>query len=186
MKTRIVSFILGLFVIGLSLQAQNRVFTREGNINFFSKTSMENIEANNHKVAAVIDLTTGNMEFNVLMKAFEFEKALMQEHFNENYVESDQFPKASFKGKIHNIETLSLTQDGEYPVKVSGSLTIHGVTKEMVAPAVLIVKGGKVTNATSKFDVTIADYDIEIPSLVRDNIAEKVAVSVDLALQSLE
>ena len=124
--------------------AQEKFFTKTGKINFFSKATLEDIEAKNKTVTAVIDSKSGAIQFSVQMKGFEFEKKLMQQHFNENYVESDKFPKAVFTGKIQNAQDLKLTQDGTYALKVNGSLTIHGVTKEQNAQAVFTVKGGNI------------------------------------------
>ena len=162
-----------------ALNAQNRYFTKEGKAHFISKAPMEQIEAINRKVTSVLDISTGQMEFSVLMKAFEFEKALMQEHFNENYVESDKFPKAVFKGKIEEAEKVKWTTDGSYPVKVSGKMTIHGVTKDITVPGTIEVKGGDI-KGTSTFNILVKDYDIAIPSLVKDKVAESVSIDVEM------
>ncbi len=119
------------------------------------------------------------------MKSFNFKKALMQEHFNENYVESDKFPKASFKGSIAGANGLDLSKDGKHEVNVTGDLTIHGVTRQVSAPGTLEAKDGKVM-ASSKFMVSPEDYDIEIPAVVRDKIAKELEVSVDVALEALK
>ena len=169
---------LMLFLI-INAEAQTKYFTKEGKAHFYSKAAEEEIEATNKKVTSILDVGTGQMEFSVLMKAFEFQKALMQEHFNENYVESDKFPKATFKGKIANISDVKFTTDGSYPVKVSGAMTIHGVTKEINVPGTIEIKGGKI-NGKSAFNLLLKDYNIEIPSLVKDKVAESVKVDVDL------
>ncbi|MBC8172938.1 MAG: YceI family protein, partial [Chitinophagales bacterium] len=153
-------------------------------ISFYSTASVENIEAHNKKATAVVDTKTGAMEFAVLMKAFEFEKALMEEHFNENYVESDKFPKATFKGKIDNLSSVNFSKDGTYAVTVSGDLTIHGVTKATTATGNFVVSGGKITGK-SEFNILLADYKIAIPAIVKDNISEKVLIVVDLGLEPL-
>ena len=113
------------------------------------------------------------------MKGFQFEKALMQEHFNEKYVESDKYPKTVFKGKVTNIEEIDFTKDGEYPAKVKGALTIHGVTKEVEAEGKFVIENGEVS-ATASFPIAVADYEIKIPSVVRDNIAKEVEISVEM------
>lgn len=161
------------------VSAQGKYFTREGRIQFNSKSTVEKIEGVNKKVTSIIDTQTGQIEFSVLMKAFEFEKALMQEHFNENYVESDKFPKANFKGTIANNSEIKWTTDGTYPAKVQGKMTIHGVTKDVTADGSIEVKGGKVI-ANSKFIILLKDYNIEIPKLVKDKITEDVIILVDL------
>ncbi|HMQ60107.1 MAG TPA: YceI family protein [Flavilitoribacter sp.] len=168
-----------------SLFAQ-KYFTREGKISFFSEASMEKIEAHNQKATSVLDAETGKMEFAVLIKAFQFEKALMQEHFNENYLESSKYPKAVFKGEIVDFANkVNLKKDGEYAVKVKGDLTIHGVTKQVETDGVFKVAGG-VISAVSTFDVALADHKVEIPALVKDNIAKTVKVSVDVQYQELK
>ena len=101
----------------------------------------------------------------------------MQEHFNENYMESDKYPKASFKGNITDLSKIDFTKDGKYGVNVSGDLTMHGVTKKVSAPGTVSVKSGKVA-AESKFNLRLADYNISIPALVKDNIAEVIEITV--------
>ena len=111
------------------------------------------------------------------MKAFMFEKALMQEHFNEKYVESEKFPKSTFKGNIENYASLKLSST---PVKISvkGQLTIHGVTKEVVAEGTLAKTADHQLKATFNFNVALADFNIKIPGAVKDNIAENIQVKV--------
>ncbi len=176
-----------LLLIGLSFitEAQNRYFTRTGYIKFFSTSAVENIEAHNRQVTSFLDIKTGEMVFAVLMKSFEFEKALMQEHFNENYVESDKFPKSTFKGNITNLAEINFAKDGNYEAIVSGDLTIHGVTKPIKSKGTITVKAGNII-AKTVFPVTVADHDIKIPSLVRDNIAKVVEVSVDMTYEKFE
>ena len=167
------------------LSAQDKYYTKTGKINFKSKATLENIEALNKSVTAVLDTKTGNLQFAVLMKGFEFEKALMQEHFNENYVESHKYPKAEFKGAVLNNNDINYTKDGTYKAKVKGQLTIHGETKEVETDGTIQVKAGKLmTDAT--FGVTLADYKIEIPKLVKDNIAKIVNIEVDCTLDPLK
>src|SRR6478609_604825 len=165
--------------------AQDRYFTKTGQVQFFSATPMENIEANNTAASSVFDARSGKMEFAVLMKAFKFEKALMEEHFNENYVESGKFPKASFAGAITNLDAVDFKKNGTYKVNVKGNLTIHGVTKEVEAPGTITVENGKV-KANSVFNVTPEDYKIEIPKLVREKIAKQVKVTVNMDYQPLK
>jgi polyisoprenoid-binding protein YceI len=174
---RIYVSIMGLFCCFAGL-SQDRVFTKTGKISFFSKAPLENIEAHNNAAISVIDKTTGQMEFSVLMKGFQFEKALMQEHFNENYVESSKFPKASFKGSITEWKKIDLSKDGKIPVNVSGQLTIHGETKEVTAKATISVTGGTISSA-AEFSIVLDDYKISIPSLVKDKIAPNVLISVN-------
>lgn len=159
-----------------------KYLTRNGHISFFSEAPLENIEAHNRQASSILDVATGEIAFTLLIKGFAFEKALMQEHFNEKYMESDQYPKATFEGSITNIADVDLTQAGEHIVNVKGNLTIHGVTKEVTSPAIITNEDGKLV-ASAKFPVALADYEVEIPSVVADNIAEIVEVAVDVAYQ---
>ena len=176
-QLRFLVFVSVLFFAN-SIHAQ-KYFTRTGNIVFSSDAAMEKIEASNQKATSVLDAATGKMEFAVLIKAFQFEKALMQEHFNENYMESDKYPKAKFKGGIVDVSKVDFLKDGIYPVNVKGNLTIHGETNEVETDGTIVMKDGKIS-ATSTFEVAVADYKIEIPKVVRDNIAKIVSITVNI------
>ncbi|MBK0402362.1 YceI family protein [Adhaeribacter sp. BT258] len=165
--------------------AQDKYFTKNGQVSFFSSTPMENIEASNNNATSVIDAKTGKMEFAILMKAFKFEKALMEEHFNENYVESGKYPKATFAGNITNLSGVDFSKNGTYKVNVKGKMTIHGVTKDVEAPGTITVENGKV-KANSVFNVAPEDYKIEIPKLVREKIAKEIKVTVNMDYQALK
>lgn len=178
MKKRILSIIL--LVAAISASAQTKFFTKNGKVNFNATSSLEKIEASNEKAMSIVDASTGSMEFSVLMKAFTFERALMQEHFNENYVESDKFPKATFKGNIVNINTVDLKKDGTYPVKIKGMLTLHGETKEVETDGTLTVKDGGIDAGKSEFKIVPEDYKIAIPALVKDKIAKQISILVDV------
>ncbi|MEO8147061.1 MAG: YceI family protein [Bacteroidia bacterium] len=184
MKRISIAIVIMAVTIGSSLNAQSKFFTRNGNISFFSDGSSEKIDAVNHKVSCVIDATTGQIEFGVLMQAFEFEKALMQEHFNENYVESEKFPKATFKGTIADNNIVKYNADGIYKVNVTGKLTLHGVTNDVTSKGTITVKGGKVI-ANAEFKILLEEYKIEIPSLVKDKVAKDVRIVVDIQLDPL-
>jgi hypothetical protein len=164
------------------LNAQGKYFTRNGHIDFFSSTSVEDIKANNNKVTCVLDAETGDVEFAVLMMAFEFKKALMEEHFNENYVESEKYPKSNFKGQIINIEEIDFSVDGVFRAEVEGELSIHGETHEVIALGTLEIINGEV-KIYSEFHVFPEDYNIEIPGVVRDKIAEELLITVDVLLE---
>jgi polyisoprenoid-binding protein YceI len=174
-------FITLLFQIS-STTAQTRYMDRTGKASFFSKAPLENIEAHNDQVLSLLDVDKGEVAVSMLMKGFQFEKALMQEHFNEKYIESDKFPKATFKGKIKDISKLDLTKDGNYTVDVVGEVTIHGETQPLETKVDFMVKGGKV-NANSIFKLRVKDFKITIPSLVVKNIAEEVEVKVSFNYQ---
>ena len=125
------------------------------------------------------------MEWSVLIKGFKFVKALMQQHFNENYMDSDKYPKATFKGSILDPGSINFSKDGVYNVDASGDLTIHGVTKPFRGPGRVTIKGGTSTMSAS-FDVNVADFGIQVPKVVRDNIAKTVKVSLNAELQTLK
>ena len=181
---KIIFSLLALSMTFATVNAQ-KLFTRAGNISFYSDAPLEKIEAHNNTATCVLDTESGRMQFAVLIKAFQFEKALMQEHFNENYMESGEFPKSTFKGQIQNLEEVDFANDGEYKVAISGELTIHGVTQEVEVDGLITVKEGAVS-ATTNFTVLVADYGIKIPNLVKDNIAKEVRVDVDVALEELK
>jgi len=154
-----------------------KYFTRSGQISFFSSTSMEDIEAHNKTVTAIFDSKSGAIQFSVTMKSFHFEKALMQEHFNENYVESDKFPKATFKGAIDGASEIDFSKNGTHTASVKGKLTIHGVTQEITTTVTFTIKGDVVTGET-KIKVNPEDYGIEIPGVVREKIAKELEITI--------
>lgn len=169
-------FIFSILILaGHCLIAQTS-YTKNGNISFFSKTNLEDISAENDQVMSTLDVQTGQLQFSVLVKAFRFKKSLMEEHFNENYLESDKFPKATFKGNIKEWK-IDLSKDGSFPVSVAGDLTIHGVTNSVNVPATITIKNGIVTGNTT-FNIKVDDYKISIPKLVKDNIAETIKITV--------
>ena len=173
-----------LALSAFSLKAQKYI-TRNGFIRFFGETQFETIKADNNQVASILDTQTGEIVFQALMKSFQFEKALMEEHFNENYVESDKYPKAVFKGKIADLSAVDFTKNGVYNVQVQGELSLHNVTKNITVPGTLEVSD-KGIEAKSKFQVKPEDYNIEIPSVVRDKIAQEMDVTVDMKYTPME
>jgi polyisoprenoid-binding protein YceI len=170
-----------LFLYSVTANAQGKFYTKTGKISFFSTTSVEDIEAINKSVVALLDSKSGDLQFAVLMKGFEFKKALMQEHFNKDYVESDKFPKAEFKGQITNNSEINYTTNGTYNAKAKGKLTIHGVTKDIETSGTITVKDGKVI-LHAVFTALVADYNITVPKLYRDNISKSIKVTVDCTL----
>ena len=172
-----------LFLVFLSLPfvtavtAQN-YYTKNGTISFFSKTTLENIDAVNNQVVSVLNIQKGDIAFSVLVKGFLFKKALMQEHFNEDYMESDKYQRATFKGVITDIGKVNITKSGAYPVKVSGDLTLHGVTRKINTEGMIQVRDLKIA-ATSEFNIHLADYNISIPKLVEKNISPTIRLTID-------
>lgn len=161
-----------------------RYFTRTGTIKFHSHTTLEDIKAENRKVVSVLDAKTGAMEFSLLMKGFDFPNDLMEQHFNETYVESDKYPKATFKGTVTDIANVDFSKDGQYTVNYTGKLTIKDVSKDISGTAVISVKGGKVI-ATSELKIRPKEFNIVIPATNAANIAEviDVTISMDYALK---
>lgn len=143
-------------------------------VSFFSEAPMENIEAHNYKSKSIFDTETDEVVFSIPIRTFEFEKSLMQEHFNENYLESDKYPKAKFIGKVTGFQRIK----GKQQVVAKGVLEIHGVSQEVSVTGEIDFSEEKILIKT-KFPVKVADYDIKIPSLVASKIAEEVEVSLD-------
>ena len=167
----------------LTVNAQ-KYMTKNGYIGFYSHTPMEDIKADNNQVASVLDISTGEMVFQVLIKSFHFDRALMEEHFNENYMESEKFPKSTFKGKITDLSSVSFTKNGTYNVTVEGELTIRDVTNKVTAKGTLEVTSGGI-NASSKFNIDPEEYKINIPGVVREKIAKSMEVTVRMNYTAL-
>jgi polyisoprenoid-binding protein YceI len=170
------TLILLLFSVFISGNAQKYI-TKNGFIGFFSHTPMEDIKADNNQVASILDITTGDIVFQVLIKSFHFDRALMEEHFNENYMDSEKFPRANFKGKITNLSSVDFKKNGTYEVTVDGELSIKDVTNKITTKGTLEVVSGGI-NANSKFNIVPEDYKIEIPGVVREKIAKNLEVTV--------
>lgn len=159
-----------------TLNAQ-KYFTKTGTVKFTSTTTLEDIKAENRKVYSMLDSVTGALEFSMLIKGFDFPNDEMEKHFNETYLESDKYPKATFKGKITDISKINFTKDGSYTVSYTGKLTIKDVTKDITGQATFVIKGGKIT-ATSKIEVSPAAYKIDIPGSAAANIAKVITVDI--------
>lgn len=152
----------------------------ESRVHFYSSAPVEDIDATNTQSRSVIDLSNGGFAFAVPSNQFEFKKSLMQEHFNENYMESEKYPKATFSGKVKDWEVF----DGEQEVLASGALTIHGVTKQVEIPAKLNIQDSLLI-VDSEFPVALAEYKIKIPKALFYNIADTVAVTVHFEYKPL-
>ena len=173
---KILSIVIFWLLFFNSSYGQEKYFTPNGFINFFSHSLIEDIDADNTYVKSIVDLNTNEIAVHAKMKSFRFEKSLMEEHFNENYVESDKYPKAIFEGKISNFDPKN---NSEQKVNLLGKLTLHGVTKPIETEALLVFKDEKLSIKGS-FNVLVADYDIDIPRIVVNNIAKSIKVSFDL------
>ncbi len=170
-----------------ALLPAQRYFTRNAKAYFdaTNKNSPERVEAISNSGTLVVDIASGRVEAAVLIKGFLFEKALMQEHFNENYLESSKFPKATFKGQIDDLSKLDLSKDGTYTVGLRGDMSLHGQTKALQTTATFTVKGKEI-NAKANFPIVLADYDIKIPSPVADKLAKQAKVEITASLEQMK
>ncbi|MGZ5246331.1 MAG: YceI family protein [Flavitalea sp.] len=180
MKKFLLIFLSVIPLFGSSI-AQGKFYTKSGVIRFESKAPLEDIEAINKSVVCVFDMSSNAIQFSMNIRGFEFKKALMQEHFNENYMESDRFPKAEFKGVLDD----AVNGYGTFDVKAKGNLFIHGVSKEITIPGKLVVSPDKI-QLIAEFIIAVADYKIIIPSLVRDKVAKTVKIIVNASLIPLK
>ena len=177
--------ILLVLLVFTSLTATaDKYFTKTGQISFFSKAPLEDIEAHNKKVGILLNTSTGSLNFSLLIKNYVFSNSLMQQHFNEKYLESDKYPKSILAGKIEDIEKIDFNINGTYSVQVIGSLNIHGVTQKISEQGIIIVTDGMVS-VQSSFKVAVKDYNITIPSLVGKKIADVVTITIDANLKKI-
>jgi hypothetical protein len=169
-------------LVGEAMMSQ-KMMTRSGEIKFdASMPDLVEIAATNSGASCIFDKITGEFVALALIKSFKFKSPLMEEHFNENYMESSKFPKATFKGKIANFDATKLNGT-KSSYELEGDLTIHGVTKKIKTKITLVENAGKVI-ATSNFSVKCKDYAIEIPSLVKEKFSENIIVSLDFSLEA--
>jgi hypothetical protein len=178
MKRTVIILLVIMFCCSYFGSYAQLYFTKNGRISFFSKTSLENISADNNQVISVLNAETGLVQFSLLNNAFYFPKAKMQEDFNDNYMESGKYPKSTFKGIVTDIATINFSADGNYKMHVKGDLTIHGVTKNITTTGTLIIKNGNIS-ATTSFRVQLTDYQIKIPTIVTDKSAKEIEVTVN-------
>jgi polyisoprenoid-binding protein YceI len=162
---------------GLNLNAQKYI-TKEGHIEIFSKTPLFTIEAVNKKVASIVDFTNGDLVATTLVRSFKFHEALVEDHFNENYMESEKFPKASFKGKVTNIKDVDLKKNGEYKITFKGTLTMHGETNPLDGTGTIIIKDGKVTGK-AQFTVSLAAYKIRVEESYKKSINDEIRLDIN-------
>lgn len=176
-----ISLLLVVSFFAISAFAQTTYLTRTGHVSFFSDASLEDITANNYQATALLKSGSGAIAFKIPIKSFEFEKALMQEHFNENYMQSDKFPQATFNGNVKDNSKVNYKKSGTYKVSVTGKLTIHGVTKDVTVPGEIIVdtKGKKVTTKTN-FNIALKDYGIKNDKV--NKISETIEIRVNTVI----
>lgn len=177
MKTIALFFLL----VGIVQLPAQKFTTKTGSLKFeASVASFEEVAAENKNTSAVLETSTGDIAVLALMKGFRFKVALMEEHFNENYVESDKFPKATFKGKIEDFDASKLSTSAKV-FKISGDLTLHGKTKK-IATTAKISKTGEKISVIGNFDVKPEDFAIEIPKIVSKKVADVINVAFNLSL----
>ena len=173
-RTSIVILAIGWLLVIPELAFSQKYIAKEATISFFSEAPLEDIEAINTKATSLVDLATGEIVFSVPIREFQFKKSLMKQHFNENYMDSEVYPKSTFKGKI---EGYQLT-DGQYSSKAKGDLFIHGVTNSVSVDGTVKLSGDELT-ITANFPVMLEDYNIKIPKILFSNIAESVDVKIE-------
>jgi polyisoprenoid-binding protein YceI len=166
-----------LLQVGL-LTAQERYFTKTAYLSFLSETLIENIFAETNDASSFLDIKTGDVVFSVAITSFQFKSKLMQEHFNENYLESGKFPKATFSGKLENFSGFDINSKNPQSIVVKGKMNIHGTDQEVTANVILTVAGSGKISATSTFILKPEEYHIKIPSAVGMKIAKEVTISV--------
>lgn len=181
---KIVHFLIMLLITGsvTGLIAQDKYITKTGHVWFHSKTEFKEIEAHNKQVTSIVDITTGDIIVSAFIRDFKFDNQLVEEHFNENYIHSHEYPKVKFKGKITNIAEIDLSKDGTYECIVEGEIEMHGVVNKIKEKGTAVVKGGKIY-ATAKFFVTAEQYKIEIPEIVKDKVAKNIDVNIDFVFE---
>ena len=186
MKTLITLLILSFGISSASnVSAQQKYYTNKASIHFLSKALIEDIEAFNEMVVCIVNVETGEMAFKAPINKFEFEKSLMKEHFNENYMDSEKFPHATFSGTITDLPQLDMTVNNQFDVQVQGDLTIHGVTQSISEAGTIEILDGNL-KLYSEFVVRLKDYKVKIPKIVFQNIAEKLDVTIKAELQLYE
>lgn len=171
--------LLSLFVIAcyFSADAQKIYSTKTGQIRFNASSPIEKIAGVNNQVDSKMVDKSGQVVFSILVKSFKFENQLMEDHFNENYLESSKYPKAEFKGFITNVSAVDFLKDGKYAITVDGSLTIHGVTQKVNTSGTLAVTGGKVS-ISGLFKIKIKDYGVT-GLYIGDKIANEAEITID-------
>ncbi len=183
-KTIFTLAIIGIISLtsAFTVPTVNKLVSKTGHINFFSHTTIEDISADNYKVVSTLDTSTGDIVYSVPMQSFEFEKALMQKHYNSSkFLDTKKYPKSKFVGKIDNLSDVNFEVDGDYNTTVKGEMTMHGVTKPITEKATITVTGDSVT-VVSKMEITLADYNINFE---KGKPSTNIAKTIDVTSKSI-
>jgi polyisoprenoid-binding protein YceI len=171
-----------LVLISVCAIGQSRYLTKTGLLAFeASVPSFEEVAAKNNSVTVILNTENGDFAALALVKAFRFKNALMEEHFNENYAESDSHPKATFKGKIENFNVDSLSQN-DSALSIEGSLTFHGVAKDIKAFSLTLKMVADKIVLSGRFKVLVSDFNIEIPKIIKNKLSEEVSIVFEFEL----
>jgi polyisoprenoid-binding protein YceI len=169
-----------LFAISLNAQTPGKYVSTKTHVKFFSTTPVEDIEAHNYATVGTIAPSSGEVIFSVPIQSFEFEKAMMQQHFNnEHFLESSVFPKAKFKGTITNLDEIDFTKNGEYKAKIEGDMTIKDKTNPINETGTIKVSG-QVLTIDSSFDIILADYGITFND--SEMVSTKIGKSIEITI----
>jgi hypothetical protein len=180
-RTKNLFILLITLLSAAQVYSQQRYFAEKAVVSFFSDAVVEDISATNEKVTSILDVVSGDVAYLMSIKDFQFPNKLMQVHFNEKYLESEKYPKSSFKGKITDFK---INGTGAQNVKANGKLTIHGVTRDVAVTGTATVNGNRII-VKAKFKVKLLDYDIKVPQIVWQNIAQEVEVTTDFEYRPL-
>lgn len=182
MKKLLITVLVFCLTQHSSIFAQGKYVSLNGNIQFYSKTTLEDIKADNKQVQVMLNTSTADLVFKVVMKNFRFAKAAMQDHFNQKqFLDTEQFPNAVFEGKILNADKIDFSKPGKYNAEVAGKMTIKGVTKEVKEDGTIEIDGTNI-KLNSVFNLNISDYQIKIPGNYINNISKTMQITVDALL----
>jgi len=170
-------FFVPAIILCTQINAQ-KYKTTEGHIEIFSQTPVFTIEGMDKKVASIINFDNGEIVATTLVRSFKFREALVEDHFNENYMESEKYPKSSFKGMIMNYKEVNLNKNGEYKITIKGELTIHGTTNPIEVSGIITVKDGNI-NGKSEFSVSLAAYKIHVEEMYKDAIKDEIKLTIN-------
>ena len=178
---KLVSIVLSISILlALGTKASAQKYSSEkSTVGFYSHATLEDIKANNTQSKAILDIANHSIAFTIPIRDFKFEKSLMQEHFNEKYMESDKFPRSTFQGKMTGFD---INKKGLQQVSATGKITIHGITKDVEIPGTVEVINTSTIQLNSSFTIKLNDYQIKIPQLLWQKIAEQVEVKIDFTL----